>query len=87
MVLQSDGCPPSLRSRFGVPESAKALMACVAQAQGKRQRQRVRGAGLLRFRGYHPDVVGQRARDAFGDGKTGVNPVIVGDENANFFFG
>ena len=54
----------------------------LAQAQRRGERQRMRGAGLLGVGGDHPDIVGQRPGDGFGDGQSlRMDAVVVGEQD------
>ena len=68
----------------GVPEHREAAVADLAHAQGVGERQRMRGARLLRFRRDDPDVVGNLARDALERVEAfGVDAVVIGQKNAH----
>ena len=71
----------------GVPFTAIAPLADLAQAQRIVERERMRHAGLVGLRRDDPDVVGQLARDLLADLEARrVDAVVVGDEDAHYFF-
>ena len=57
----------------------------LAHAQRIIQRQRMRYAGLIRFRCHDPHFIGKRTRNFLAGGKPRrMNAVVIGDENTHY---